>query len=107
MNAKAQLRRLNSSRLAGNFLVYSADFGLRVLVQLLYFLMIVRFLGPAGYGVFASLTAITLFASTFSGIGCDQVLIRRVTRDREPFGLAFGNALSATLVTLPIIVPAT
>ncbi|WP_152045236.1 lipopolysaccharide biosynthesis protein [Aureimonas psammosilenae] len=102
---RAALARLKRSNLGGNFFVYATDYGLRIVVQLGYFLIISRSLGPAGYGTFAGFTAITAFVSTFVGIGCDQVLIRHVARDGIPFGQAFGNALTSVLISLPVLLP--
>ena len=91
--------------MAGNFLVYSLDFSLKIIVQLGYFIVISRALGVAGYGLFASVTAISQLVGTFVGMGSEHVLIRRVARDGTPFALAFGNALSAMAVTIPVLVP--
>ena len=93
------------SRMGANVLVYGADFSLRIAVQLGYFLVISRALGAAGYGVFVSLTALTFLASAFSGLGAEQVLIRRVARDGASHGEALGNALAATILSWPLVVP--
>ena len=105
MRRLEDLRTLARSRIARNFLVYSLDYGLRIFIQLGYFLVISRSLGPAAYGGFASITAITLLASTFSGIGCDQVLIRQVAKEHRPFAESFGNALSSVLYSSLVLVP--
>ncbi len=102
---RATFVRLARSPLGGNFLVYATDYGLRIVVQLGYFLIISRSLGPAGYGTFASVIAVTAFTSTFVGVGCDQVVIRHVAREGTGFPQAFGNALTSVLISLPILLP--
>ena len=96
---------LRRSPMAGNFLVYSLDFSLKIVVQLGYFIVISRALGVAGYGLFASVAAISMLATTFVGMGAEHVLIRRVARDGTPFSIALGNAITAMAVTLPVLVP--
>ena len=102
------ITRINDARrspMVGSFMVYSLDYGLRIVVQLGYFIIISRSLGASGYGLFAAVVAISQLAAAFTGIGCEQVLIRRVARDGTPFPLALGNAVSATLLSLPVLVP--
>ena len=100
-----QWNRLRASPMVGSYVVYALDFGLRIVVQLGYFLVISRSLGAAGYGLFASIVAISQLAAAFTGVGCEMVLIRRVARDKTPFPLALGNAISATVLSLPVLIP--
>ena len=105
MSIAARVTSLRRSAMTGSFLIYTADFAFKIIVQLGYFLVISRALGVAGYGLFASVSAIAMLAAAFSGVGCDQVLIRRIARDNTPFSLALGNALSAIVLSLPLLIP--
>jgi O-antigen/teichoic acid export membrane protein len=82
-----------SSKLIKDYLYYSSDFGFRIFVQLGYFAIISRTLGSSAYGIFSSITAVTILAASFAGLGAEQVLVRRAAGKREEFPSAFGHTL--------------
>jgi len=90
---RTRLNALAKSKITANYFYYSLDYGLRIVVQLGYFAIISRSLGPAGYGIFASISAVSLLAAVFSGLGSEQVLVRRAAADPVAFRRAFGHAL--------------
>jgi O-antigen/teichoic acid export membrane protein len=90
---RARLRTILKSRITSNYFFYSLDYGLRIIVQLGYFAIISRSLGAAGYGIFASISAISILAAVFSGLGSEQVLVRRTAGEHAAFPEAFGHTL--------------
>ena len=90
---RARINTLLRSKMTANYFFYSLDYGLRIVVQLGYFAIISRSLGAAGYGVFASISAVSLLAAVFSGLGSEQVLVRRTAGDHAAFAAAFGHTL--------------
>jgi O-antigen/teichoic acid export membrane protein len=90
---RARLKTILRSKLTANYFFYSLDYGLRIIVQFGYFAIISRSLGAAGYGIFASISAISILAGVFSGLGSEQVMIRRSAGDPAAFRSAFGHTL--------------
>ena len=90
---RARLRTILKSKITENYFFYSLDYGLRIVVQLGYFAIISRSLGAAGYGIFASISAISILAAVFSGLGSEQVLVRRAAGEPAAFPDAFGHTL--------------
>ncbi|WP_043838557.1 lipopolysaccharide biosynthesis protein [Muricoccus aerilatus] len=88
-----------SRQLSRNTTVILAGYGVQLVTQMGWLLLAVRTLGPAGYGLFASLTAITIAASCFVGWGCDQLLIRAVSRDAGALRPWLGHSLGLITVT--------
>ena len=97
MGWTAILRVLRRSTNTG---VTWASFLVRLVGQLGYFLLVARALGPHGYGIVASTTAILIIAASFAGWGADHILIKHVTAAPEKFSEYFGNALILTAATL-------
>jgi O-antigen/teichoic acid export membrane protein len=98
--AVAAIRRVRSSGLARNTFFYSINFAAQIGVQLGYFILISSSLGPSGYGVFASVTAVALFVGVFIGWGSERVLIQRVTVDHAAFPRELGHTLILNGLTL-------
>lgn len=96
---------VHKSQLARNSYIYTADFVLQILVQAVYAILISRELGPSSYGIFASITALAIIGSMFSGWGCDQILIKNVSVAQEKFRINFGSGLVLILLTYPILLP--
>jgi O-antigen/teichoic acid export membrane protein len=97
------LKKIHKSTVARNSFVYSADFMLQIFVQAAYVLIISRELGPSSYGVFASITAVSIIGSVFAGWGCDQILIKNVSVAKENFQRNFGSGFVMILITFPIL----
>ena len=58
-----------SSSLAQNTLWAFAGYGLRLIIQAAYFIVIARSLGPGQYGGFVAATALANLISPFVGLG--------------------------------------
>jgi O-antigen/teichoic acid export membrane protein len=98
------LSRLPEGRVAFDASVIFGGFGLQLMTQIGWLVLAVRFLGPDGYGFFASLTAVTVAVSCFVGWGCDQLLIRGVAADRAALRGWMGHCLLAITATgLPLV----
>jgi O-antigen/teichoic acid export membrane protein len=73
--------------------------GLRLLIQAAYFVIIARSLGVQQYGAFAAVTAMVAIFSPFVGLGCGNLIIKNVSRNRELLDECFGNGMLVTLAT--------
>jgi O-antigen/teichoic acid export membrane protein len=85
--------------LVRNTLWSLGGYGMRLLIQAAYFIIIARCLGPGQYGSFIAATALTAVISPFVGLGCGALLIKNVSRDRRLFPEYWGNGLTVTLVS--------
>ena len=75
-------RRIRSSPLARNTGWMMAGNGLRLLIQVAYFVVIARSLGTSGYGAFVGASALVAFVAPFSGLGFGNLLVQHASRDR-------------------------
>ncbi|MBK6873297.1 MAG: polysaccharide biosynthesis C-terminal domain-containing protein [Kineosporiaceae bacterium] len=72
--------------------------------QALYFTLIARALGPAQFGTFAALLALSVFAGNFAGVGAGNVLVLSVSRGADAYPRCLGAALTLIPVTgLPLM----
>jgi O-antigen/teichoic acid export membrane protein/glycosyltransferase involved in cell wall biosynthesis len=71
---------------------------LRLVLQGIYFLFIARSLGPAQYGAFAAVTALTGIISPYVGLGCGNLFLKNVRLGKRTASLCWGNGLLVTLV---------
>ena len=88
-----------ASSLVQNTLWSLGGYGMRLLIQAVYFIIIARCLGPGQYGGFIAATALTGVISPFVGLGCGGLLVKNVSRDRRLFSEYWGNGLMMTLVS--------
>ncbi|WP_193177187.1 lipopolysaccharide biosynthesis protein [Oricola nitratireducens] len=93
-------KRLHRSPLVRNTIYYGMNFSLQIFTQFGFFALISRALGPGGYGIFASVSAVALMVSVFVGWGSDHLLIQRVAVNRDQFAEYFGRALVLIGATL-------
>lgn len=96
------VKRYKGSALARNTLTYTINFGLELTIQLGFFILVSRFLGPTDYGLFITLSAINALCVVIVGLGSDHLLIQRVAVDRSAFKRYFGHALTMALLSLPV-----
>ena len=96
---QALIERIRRSVLARSSSWMFLGFGLRVIVQAGYFILIARALGPHEYGGFVGATSLISIAVPFSGWGAGYLLIKNVSRDKSKFSEYWGNALLMTAVT--------
>lgn len=97
------MKKVICSRIARNSVIYTTDFVLQMFVQAAYAILISSKLGPSSYGVFSSITAVSIIASVFSGWGCDQTLIAKVSVEKGLFQKTLGSGLSIILLTYPAL----
>lgn len=100
-----RLITLSRSPLVRNTVYYGINFGFQIVTQFGFFVLISRALGPSGYGVFASVSAIALMISVFVGLGSDHLLIQRVAVHKDQFADYFGRALMMIGLTLLPAIP--
>lgn len=74
-------------------------YGMRIIVQAGYFVLIARALGPREYGAFVGATALIAIVGPFAGIGAGNLLVKNVSRDKSLFAEYWGNALFVLLVS--------
>ena len=91
--------RLCSSTLGRNTLWALAGYGLRLVIQSCYFVVIARCLGPGQYGGFVAATALANIIAPFSGMGSGNLLIKNVAHNKNLFPEYWGNGLLVTLVS--------
>ena len=89
----------SSSVLISNTAWVIAGYGLRLLIQGAYFVIIARSLGVKQYGAFIGATALIGVLSPFVGLGSGFVLIKNVARDKTLFAEYWGNGLLVTLLS--------
>jgi O-antigen/teichoic acid export membrane protein len=90
---KSWTKRDNGSKLARNSVWMFLGYGMRVIVQAGYFVLIARALGPHQYGAFVGATALISIVFPFASLGAGNLLIKNVSRDRSLFSVYWGNAL--------------
>ncbi len=88
-----------SSSLAQNTLWALGGYGLRLVIQAAYFIVIARYLGPGQYGGFVAATALANLIAPFVGLGSGNLLIKNVARNKSLFAEYWGNGLVVTLVS--------
>jgi O-antigen/teichoic acid export membrane protein len=91
--ARTAIDRLRGSALARDSGWMFLGFGLRIVVQAGYFVLIARALGPHEYGGFVGATALIAIVAPFVSIGAGNLLIKNVARDKGLFAEYWGNAI--------------
>jgi len=97
--AKTWFAGVQRSTLARNSVWMFLGYGVRIIVQAGYFILIARALGPREYGAFVGATALIAIAGPFGGVGAANLLVKNVSRDRSLFAVYFGNALFLVLAS--------
>lgn len=105
------LGRLLARGIARDSAVLFGGYGAQLLLQIGWLVMVLRVLGPEGYGTLVALTAVTIAVSSFAGLGCDQLLIRAVSADRSRLAgwvghsvVAIGaSGLALSVLLLPVL----
>lgn len=99
--------RYRASPLARNTVTYTFNFGLQLVIQFGYFMLISRYLGPASYGIFVTLSSVSVIAVLMIGLGSDNLMIQRVAVEPQAFSRYFGHAVVMIAATMPFIGAAT
>jgi len=85
-------------RLGRNAMLATAALGARLLIQVGYLILLSRWLGPQGYGLFAGWIALVMLVSPLAGWGIGGVLSERVARDRAEARPLWATTLEQTAV---------
>jgi O-antigen/teichoic acid export membrane protein len=99
----ASVRRIALAKLSGplaqNTIWALAGYGLRLIIQAVYFVVIARCLGPKEYGGFIAVTAMANMIAPFVSLGTGSLMIRNVSRDKTRFSESWGNCLVVTITS--------
>ena len=88
-----------STTLGRNTLWSLGGYGLRLMLQAVYFIVIARCLGPRQYGAFIAVTALGAVLSPFVGWGTGNLLVKHVARNKDLFRPYWGNTLLVTMAS--------
>src|SRR5271170_1766413 len=91
--AKTWIANARESTLARNSVWMFLGYGVRIIVQAGYFVLIARALGVHEYGAFVGATALINIVTPFGGVGSGNLLVKNVARDKSLFAVYWGNAL--------------
>lgn len=83
----------NRSELLKDTLFLGLGQGGKLALQAAYFVLIARALGPASYGGFVALTAITNIVAPFIGLGTSNLFIKNFRSGRRSAQVCWGNGL--------------
>lgn len=100
---RAFVTRARRSPLVANTISYTLNFGLQLVIQLGFFMLVSRTLGAEGYGVFVSITSVSVIAALVIGLGSEYLLLQRVAVRPESFPVYLGHSLIMMALTLPIV----
>jgi len=90
------LNTVLKNSLARNTLWMTAGYGLRLIIQALYFIEIARSLGVRNYGAFIGVVSLVGIVYPFGSLGGGNLLIKNVSRDDTLFAAYWGRALVTT-----------
>ena len=76
-----------------SYLLSSGSLVAASLSQLVTFAILARALGPAEFGLFVQISAVTAIAVQICGLGASDCLLRGVARDRTSYARLFGHNL--------------
>lgn len=95
------------------FLKMFSGMAVRLVVQMGYFVLLARFLGPSAYGMFVAASSTSVILSTLGGLGAEVMLPKWVSRGdmdlRTGLRCALGNVLVGTppLLLVAVVLTAT
>jgi len=96
---KKLIEKGRNSTLARNSGWMFLGYGLKIIVQAGYFILIARALGPGQYGAFVGAVSLIALVAPFGGLGAGNLLVKNVSRNRSLFAEYWGNALLTALVS--------
>ena len=88
--------RIRTSTLVKNTGWMFGGFGLRIVIQAIYFVLIARTLGSKEYGAFVAITALMSVLAPFVGFGIAPLLVKNVSRNHGLLADYWGNGLLVT-----------
>jgi O-antigen/teichoic acid export membrane protein len=77
--------------------------GGRLIFQTIYFLGLAFVFTPYEYGIYVSITAITVILSPFCGVGFNSLLVKIISTDNKNFPRVYGNALKITVYSYVLL----
>lgn len=104
LRARARVAPLHPSRWTKSTLVKdSSNLCLGQMIRLglqgVYFLFIARSLGPAQYGAFVAIAAMTSIVTPYVGLGSGSLFLKNVRSGKRAASLCWGNGLLATTIS--------
>ena len=78
-------------------------FGLKIVVQAAYFVLIARSLGARGYGAFVGVVALSAIVAPFATWGSGFLVIKHVSRKPGAFAEYWGRALTTTGIASSVL----
>ena len=91
--------RINKALFARNVVWMTLGFGMRLGIQMAYFLVVARTLKPDAFGSFSGSLALVMVLSPFASWGSGNILIKQVSRSPEMFTTFWVAAWSTSLVS--------
>src|SRR6185437_4094786 len=91
--------RLGIGRLGQNALLSTAGLGTRAIIQAGYLIVLSRWMGPHGYGLFAGSVAAAIIIALVSGWGIAYVVTQQVARDRTRSHALWATAILQVLLS--------
>jgi len=102
-----KLARYRPGRLGQNTLFGTAGLGIRSIIQAIYLLLVSRWLGAEGYGLFAGSVALVVLGAPLANWGSALLLTRYISEDRSRSRAMWATALVQTGVVGGLLVVAT
>jgi O-antigen/teichoic acid export membrane protein/glycosyltransferase involved in cell wall biosynthesis len=103
LRLRQKLANLRSASTRGTLLHDASNLclgqGIKLVLQAIYFVCIARSLGPAQYGAFVAITAMTGIISPYVGFGCGTLFLKNVRSGKRTAPVCWGNGLFSTLVS--------
>lgn len=90
---------MSGSNLIKNSLWMLLGFVVRLGIQVIYFILVARSLGPEEYGSFASVLALVTVVAPFASWGSGNIMIKHVSRDSRQFPKYFGASVAITFIS--------
>jgi O-antigen/teichoic acid export membrane protein len=91
------------SKIAGSTAIMTIGNGTRLVLGAVTFIIVARDMGKAEFGLFAAVVAAAQIVMTFSGLGSDVLVVRRVARDAGEYSGALLTALGFLAVSGPVL----
>lgn len=93
------MARLGIGRLGQNALLSTAGLGMRAIIQAAYLIVLSRWMGPHGYGLFAGSVAAAIIIALVSGWGIAYVVTQQVARDHTRSHALWATAILQVLLS--------
>lgn len=93
------IARLGIGRLGQNALLSTAGLGMRAIIQAAYLIVLSRWMGPHGYGLFAGSVAAAIIIALVSGWGIAYVVTQQVARDHTRSHALWATAILQVLLS--------